>query len=136
MSDMTSRSEQRIVVIGGDGPLLEGVSDLLQLAGYQVRIESRQEMPAGLYASASAAPNLTILDISGSGYGSERLSSLLDLVARSRDAQILVVSFAGDDRIRDLEQSTRTDHRGRLHFYAHSLLGAEGLLEKVDSCFG
>ena len=134
MSDMTSRSEQRIVVIGGDGPLLEGVSDLLQLAGYQVRIESSQDLPAGLPSAAEAAPNLTILDISGSG-SAVKLSSFLDRVGQSRDAQILVVSFAGDDRIRELEKSTRSDHRGRFHFYAHSLLGAEGLLEKVDSCF-
>jgi hypothetical protein len=136
MTEMTSRNRQRIVVIGGDGPLLEGVSDLLQLAGYEVRTASSWDLPASLPPSASTPPNLAILDISSSVSDNKKLSGLLASMSERFVAQILVVSFAGDDRIRELERLTQNHQNGRLHFYAHSLLGAEGLLAKVDSCFG
>jgi DNA-binding response OmpR family regulator len=127
-----SKSGQRILVIGGSSPLLEGVSDLLQLAGYQV--DQSSSWTETEYAMHVKPPNLAIVDLSGPGLDSYRQSEEIHKKPDWSDVPILFISFSGDDRIRELQRNNRNNSDGRLQFYAHTLLSIDGLLDKVQSC--
>ncbi len=127
---MEKRGRQ-ILMIGGRSPLLEGVSDLLQLAGHQVATSSTwTEARNALNASP---PHLAIVDVSSSAFDTLRLYEQIDYLAQCIRAPILVISFSGDDRIRDLRRRSR-DRHGKIQFYTQTLLGVEGLVDKVESC--
>jgi DNA-binding response OmpR family regulator len=128
-----SKNGQRILVIGGSSPLLEGVSDLLQLAGYQVDLSSSWTETE--YAMHVKPPNLAIVDLSSPGSDVYHLSEELHEMPNWSDVPILFISFSGDDRIRDLQRKSRANNvNGRLQFYAHTLLSIDGLLDKVQAC--
>jgi PleD family two-component response regulator len=131
MRAMSSRG-QRILVIGQNSPLLEGVSDLLQLSGYKVDVSSTWAETE--YALVVTPPNLAIVDLSSSASDAFSLSESLRKVSRWADVPILFISFSGDDRIRDLQRHNRNPGDRRLQFYAHTLLGVDGLVEKVRTC--
>jgi PleD family two-component response regulator len=128
-----SESEQRILVIGKSSPLLEGVSDLLQLAGYQVDMSSSWAETE--YAMNVTPPNLAIVDLSNPVLDALHLSEGVREMYRWTNIPILFVSFSGEDRIRELQRkSHNNNHDGRIQFYAHTLLSIDGLLDKVQSC--
>jgi DNA-binding response OmpR family regulator len=130
---MMSKSGQRILVIGGNSPLLEGVSDLLQLAGYQVDLSSSWTETE--YAMHVKPPNLAIVDLSNPSSDAYRLSEKMHDTPHWSDVPILFISFSGDDRIRELQRKNRNNnHDGRIQFYAHTLLSIDGLLDKVQAC--
>jgi CheY-like chemotaxis protein len=127
-----SAGQRRILVIGKSSPLLEGVADLLQLAGYEVEMSSSWAETA--YALHVKPPNLAIVDLSNSAADVYRLSEKIRNTPQWTDVPILFVSFSGDDRIRDLQRWTRKNKDNRLQFYAHTVLSMDGLLDKVDAC--
>ncbi|MEJ2150111.1 MAG: response regulator [Chloroflexota bacterium] len=128
-----NKNEERILVIGGSSPLLEGVSDLLQLAGYQVdQSSSRAETE---YAIHVRPPNLAIVDLSSPVSDVYRLSEEIDAMTHGSGVPVLFISFSGDDHIRDLQRKSRANNaNGHLQFYAHTLLSMDGLLDKVQAC--
>ncbi len=123
---------QRVLVIGENSPLLEGVADLLQLAGYRVEMSSTWSETA--YALQLAPPKLAIVDLSNSAADAFRLSEQIRNSPRGQDVPILFISFSGDDRIRDLQRRNRKNGDRRLQFYAHTVLSMDGLLDKVGAC--
>jgi DNA-binding response OmpR family regulator len=127
------KSGERILVIGGNSPLLEGVSDLLQLAGYQV--DQSSSWAETEYAMYVKPPQLAIVDISSPVSDVYRLSEEIYEMTDVAGVPVLFISFSGDDRIRDLQRKSRANnHSGQHQFYAHTLLSIDGLLDKVQSC--
>lgn len=131
--DMESLKErQRILVVGRSSPLMEGMSDLLQVVGYPVQVSSTwMEAEFALYESP---PDLVIVDLSAATPEVYRLADQIRNTPRWADVPILFVSFSGDDRIRELQWRTQQNGDKRLHFYAHTLLSMDGLLDKVRTC--
>jgi PleD family two-component response regulator len=128
-----SSNRQRILVIGKSTPLMEGVSDLLQVVGYPVEMSSTWTETQ--YATHDAAPDLVIVDLSIAARDEFRLSEQIRRTPHLSEVPILFVSFSGDDRIRELQQHNQRNGDGeRLHFYAHTLLGMDGLLDQVRTC--
>jgi DNA-binding response OmpR family regulator len=129
---MTRASEGKILLIGRSAPLVEGVADLLQVGGYPVELSSG--WAEAEYARRDAPPSLIIVDLSIAA------PDVYDLVEEIRDAAswshvpILFLSFSGDDRIRDLQRRNRRNGDARMHFYAHTLLGMDELLQTVRTC--
>ena len=128
----TDKSEPDILVIGQSSPVLEGVSDLLQLAGYRVKIspswaqtERTLQIPR---------PDLVIVDVPSAPAGIHYLSEKMR-TAYWVNIPILYVSFSGDEYIRTLWQYN-PNNGGRVHFYAHTLLSIESLVDTVKSCLG
>jgi len=123
---------QRILVIGQSPSLLEGMRDLLQLAGYQVDISSG--WAEAEYARRVTLPNLIVIDLSTAAL---ELSGLPDQIGRTprwSKVPLLFVSFSGDERIREVQRRSENGGNGRLHFYAHTVLSIEGLLAQVQAC--
>jgi DNA-binding response OmpR family regulator len=128
-----NKNAERILVIGGNSPLLEGVSDLLQLAGYQV--DQSSSWAETEYAMHVKPPQLAIVDLSSPAPDVYRLSEEIYEMSNESDVPVLFISFSGDDRIRDLQRKSRgNNHNGQLQFYAHTLLSIDGLLDKVQAC--
>jgi CheY-like chemotaxis protein len=126
-----NKGKRRILVLGQRSPLLEGVSDLLQLVGYQV--ETSSNWAETEYTMGVWPPNLVIVDMSDSASDTYRLSEQICNTPRWSKVPLLFVSFSGDDRIRELQQRSHNNN-GRVHFYAHTLLGMDGLLDEVQDC--
>ncbi len=120
---------ERILVIGTSSPLMEGVSDLLQVVGYPVEVLTTWAETE--YAMYDAPPDLVIVDLSGAASDVYRLAEQIRGMPHWTDVPILFVSFSGDDRIRELQLRNQRNGEKRLHFYAHTLLGMDGLLETV-----
>jgi len=129
---MIGAGGQRVLVIGKSSPLLEGVADLLQLAGYRVEMSSSWSETA--YALQITPPNLAIVDLSNSAPDAYRLSEQIRSSPRWADVPILFISFSGDDRIRDLQRWNLKNNDKHLQFYAHTVLSMDGLLNKVGAC--
>lgn len=127
-----SNRKQRLLVIGKNTPLLEGVADLLQLTGYQVDLSSSWAETE--YAMHVTPPDLAIVDLSSSAADVYHLSEQIHSTPRWTKVPILFISFSGDDRIRELQRQNPKGNNGRLEFYAHTLLSMNGLLEKVKAC--
>ena len=123
-----------ILVIGSSSPLLEGVADLLQLAGY--RVETSSSWAETEYAMVITPPHLVIVDLSSAAPNAYQLSEQLRCTPRWADVPILFISFSGDDSIRSLQllRKGRNGSSGPVHYYAHTLLSMEGLLNKVKTC--
>ncbi|MBN1135035.1 MAG: response regulator transcription factor [Anaerolineae bacterium] len=123
-----------ILVIGSSSPLLEGVADLLQLAGYWV--DTSSSWAETEYAMAITPPNLVIVDLSSAARDAYQLSEQLRRMPRWAEVPILFISFSGDDSIRSLQllRKSRKGSSGPVHYYAHTLLSMEGLLNKVKTC--
>jgi PleD family two-component response regulator len=130
----TVKERKRILVVGRSSPLMEGVSDLLQVVGYPVQVSTTwMETEFALFENP---PDLVMVDLSAA---TPEIYSLADHIrnsARWADVPILFVSFSGDDRIRELQWRTQQNGDKRLHFYAHTLLSMDGLLDKVRTCLG
>jgi DNA-binding response OmpR family regulator len=128
-----STNGQRILVIGGNSPLLEGVADLLQLAGYQV--DQSSSWTETRYAIHVRPPNLAIVDLSSPASDVYRMSDEIYEITHGSGVPVLFISFSGDDRIQELQRKSRANNtNGRLQFYAHTLLSIDGLLDKVQAC--
>jgi CheY-like chemotaxis protein len=106
--------------------------DLLQLVGYHVAVSSSwREVQR---ATRGTPPSLIVVDLSEStadAYG--ELEEICALPWWS-SVPLLFVSFAGDDHVRDLQQRHRGKENGQVHFYTHTLLSVDGLLDKVHTC--
>ncbi len=132
MTAGTGGEGKRILVIGSRTPLMEGVSDLLQMDGYPVDLSST--LAETEYALNGTMPDLVLVDLSDAAADIDRLAERVRAVPQWSDVPILYVSFSGDDRIRDLQRRHRQNGEKRLHFYAHTLLGMERLVEQVRIC--
>ncbi len=132
MTAGTGGERKRILVIGSRTPLMEGVSDLLQMDGYPVDLSTT--LAETEYALNGTMPDLVLVDLSDAAADVDRLAERVRAVPQWSDVPILYVSFSGDDRIRDLQRHHRRNGERRLHFYAHTLLGMERLVEQVRIC--
>ena len=126
------REDQRILMIGRQSPLMEGVYDLLQVVGYPVRVSSTWAETE--YAMYDAPPRLVIVDLSSAAPDVYRVAEQIHSRPHWSKVPILFLSFSGDDRIRELQRHARKNNSGKLYFYAHTLLGMDELLEKVGNC--
>ncbi|HNS51399.1 MAG TPA: hypothetical protein PKO09_09475 [Anaerolineae bacterium] len=125
-------SRARIVVAGNASSWLEGVVDLLQLAGYDTVLLTDWSQAEKAILSASA--DLAIVDLSDY-LDSLDLPDRLGALTSAGGLPILLLNSTGDDRIWHL-QRVGSPNRGRVDFYAHSLLGPTALLDKVTGCLG
>jgi DNA-binding response OmpR family regulator len=111
--------------------VVEGVADLLQLAGYRVKTSSSwAETERALQIPL---PDLVIIDVPSAAVDVHYLSEQMRK-AYWANIPILFVSFSGDEYIRTLRQYNHNKNGGRVHFYAHTLLSVEGLLDTVKTC--
>ncbi len=122
-------NRERILVIGTSSPLMEGVSDLLQVVGYPVDVSTTWAETE--YAMYDAPPDLVIVDLSNAVYDVYRLAEQIRGTPDWTEVPILFLSFSGDDRIREIQHRNQKNGEKGLHFYAHTLLGMDGLLETV-----
>ena len=131
---LMGREKQRILMVGRNTPLMEGVHDLLQVVGYPVEMSSSWTETE--YAMRDRPPNLVIVDLSSAASDVHRVTDKIRRAPRWSKVPILFMSFSGDDRIRDLQSRNRNNNTddGRIHFYAHTLLGMDELLQKVSTC--
>jgi CheY-like chemotaxis protein len=123
---------KRILVIGSHTPLMEGVSDLLQVDGYPVDVSST--LAETEYALNGSLPDLVLVDLSSAAPDIDRLAEQIRTVPQWSDVPILYVSFSGDDRIRELQRRHQNNGDKRLHFYAHTLLSMDRLMDQVRTC--
>jgi response regulator RpfG family c-di-GMP phosphodiesterase len=79
-------------------------------------------------------PHLVIVDLSSAALDAVGVAEQIRTARFWSDVPVLFISFSGDDRIRDLQGRNSNRGDGRFHFYAHTLLGMNGLLDKVESC--
>lgn len=124
--------KKRILVIGSSTPLMEGVSDLLQMDGYPVDVLTT--LGETQYALNGSLPDLVLVDLSTAAPDIDRLAEQIRMVPQWSDIPILYVSFSGDDRIRELRRHHQSNGDSRLHFYAHTLLGMDRLVDQVRTC--
>jgi PleD family two-component response regulator len=127
-----SKNGQWILVIGRSSPLVEGVHDLLQVVGYRVDMSSSWAETA--YAMHILPPNLVIVDVSSATSDTFHLAEQIRDTPHWSEVPILFISFSGDDRIGELQRRSRKNGEDQLHFYAHTLLSMDELLEKVKIC--
>ncbi len=130
MAQAAPEKRQRILMIGRHSPLMEGVHDLLQVAGYPVQMSSTWTETE--YAIHNPPPGLVIVDLSSAMPDVRRVAARIRSAPNWSDVPILFISFSGDDRIRELQRRTRTDN-SKLYFYAHTLLGMDELLAEIQS---
>ena len=128
----TGDERRRILVVGKRTPLMEGVSDLLQVVGFPVDVSSTWVETE--YALHDRPPDLVIVDLSSTVTDVYRVAERIRRIPHWSDVPILFVSFSGDDRIRELQLRSQKNGDKGLHFYAHTLLSLDGLLEKVRAC--
>ena len=129
---VTGDERRRILVVGKKTPLMEGVSDLLQVGGFPVDVSSTWAKTE--YAVHDRAPDLVIVDLSITVPDVYRVAERIRKIPHWTDVPILFVSFSGDDHIRELQWRSQKNGDKGLHFYAHTLLSMDGLLEKVGAC--
>jgi CheY-like chemotaxis protein len=127
-----SSKTKRILMIGSHTPLMEGVSDLLQVDGYPVDLSST--LAETEYALNGSLPDLVLVDLSSAAPELDRLAEQIRQVPQWSNVPILYVSFSGDDRIRELQRRHQGNGDKRLHFYAHTLLSMDRLMDQVRTC--
>ncbi len=132
MTEAPNKAAKNILVIGRSIPLIEGVADLLQVVGYPVGVSSSWVETE--YAMYDAPPGLVIIDLSIAAADVYYLAEEIHNTPRWCDVPILFLSFSGDNHIRDLQRRNQRNGDDRVHFYAHTLLGMDGLLETVHAC--
>ena len=132
MHEMTGGTTKRILVVGVRSPLIEGVRDLLQLAGYQVALSSG--WAEAQRAVSTDPPSLALVDLSIPAQDVSFLDHALPDGPGLDGVPILFVSLNGGDSIVDLRRRIRGKGNGRFRFYSPRLLGVDGLLEQVESC--
>jgi CheY-like chemotaxis protein len=123
---------KRILMIGSHTPLMEGVSDLLQVDGYPVDVSST--LAETEYALNGSLPDLVLVDLSSAAPDIDRLAEQIRQVPQWSNVPILYLSFSGDDRIRELQRRHQNNGDKRLHFYAHTLLSMDRLMDQVRTC--
>jgi CheY-like chemotaxis protein len=121
----------KIVVIGRSSVLLEGVADLLQLAGYEVALSGTWEQAEEAFRGSQ--PDLAILDLSD-WLDSLDLPQQIQHMSPSPDVPVLLLNFSGDERIWLLRCVGGESNTRRVEIYAHTLLGPDALLDKVRLC--
>jgi hypothetical protein len=128
IDNVMQESDKEILVIGRGSPLLEGVSDLLQLAGYTIlrsltwaeaERQFRHQSPSLAIADLSSPESEAYLRADGVWERTELI-----------DVPVLFVNLAQDNP----QRAVRRDTRRRARFFSSSLLGMDGLLEEVRSC--
>jgi response regulator RpfG family c-di-GMP phosphodiesterase len=127
-----SNDERRILVLGEHSPLVEGVSDLLQLDGYQVATSSDWSETG--HAEDASPPSLVIVDLSTSTSMAFDLPERIHSAPRWAKVPLLLIGFPDDARISEIQRRSRSIGDRRLYFYSHTLLSMDGLLEKVQDC--
>jgi hypothetical protein len=75
-----------------------------------------------------------IIDLSTAAFDIFQLAEQIRAMPHWSEVPILFISFSGDDRIRELQRRSRQNGEAQLHFYAHTLLSMDELLEKVKTC--
>jgi CheY-like chemotaxis protein len=135
MATLVTKEGQRILVVGRSAPLMEGVSDLLQVMGYPV--ETSSSWMETEYAMHDRPPSLVIADLSIAPSDVYKLAEHIRSAPHWTDVPILFISFSGDNRIRELQRYNKKRNgngNGRLHYYAHTLLSMDELLQEVEAC--
>lgn len=127
-----SNDERRILVLGEHSPLVQGVSDLLQLDGYQV--DTSSDWSEAGHIQDAAPPSLVIVDLSASTSEAFDLPERIQSSPKWSKVPLLLIGFADDARISEIQHRSRSSGDRRLYFYHHTLLGMGGLLEKVQDC--
>jgi hypothetical protein len=74
-----------------------------------------------------------IIDLSEPTTETYRLSQQIRDTPTWSRVPLLFISFSGDDLIRKLQHS-HVQPDGRVHYYAHTVLGLDGLLAQVQAC--
>ena len=123
---------KRILVVGSHTPLMEGVSDLLQVDGYPVDVSST--LAETEYVLNGASPALVLIDLSSAEPDIDQLAEQIRSVPQWSDVPILYMSFSGDERIRELKRRKQSSGDKRSHFYAHTLLSMDRLMDQVRTC--
>ncbi len=126
---VVDRERQRILMVGRNTTLMEGVHDLLQVVGYPVRMSFGWAETACVMDSAP--PDLVIVDLSSAG------PDVADRIRRTPHGfkvPILFLGLADDDSVRELQNRAQRNGDGQLYFYRHTLLGVDELLDKIQSC--
>lgn len=123
--------EPDILVIGQTSSLVEGVADLLRLAGY--RVETSPSWAETERAPQIPLPDLVIVDVPSVADDAHYLSEQMHK-AYWANIPILFVSFSGDDWIRTLRRDNHNNNGGAVHFYSHTLLSIDSLVDTVKSC--
>ena len=124
--------KERILVVGGPSPLLEGVSDLLQLAGY--RVNALSTWAEAEKAIIGRPPHLAVVDPSVLAADPPELSVRIAKASGWTGVPILCVGFPNDTRIQELRRRSLWEDGLRVRFYTHTLQGTNGLLEAVKDC--
>jgi PleD family two-component response regulator len=123
---------QKILVLGQQSPLLEGVVDLLQLVGYQVAVSSSWREVQ--HTAGGTPPSLIVVDLSDATLDAVVVSEAVGTLPKWSSVPLLYIGFAGDERVRDLQLGHQYQENGQVHVYTHTLLSVDGLLEKVHTC--
>jgi DNA-binding response OmpR family regulator len=124
--------DESILVIGGSSPLLDGVTDLLQLAGY--RVASLSTWTEAEQVMDGNPPHLAIVDSSALAEDPQRLSLRIARASDWTNVPILCIGFHDDALFRELRRHNSQDNGRRLRCYAYTPLGVTGLLEVVRGC--
>lgn len=134
MPIVMNKEGQRILVVGRSAPLMEGVADLLQVMGYPV--DTSSSWMETEYAMHDRRPSLVIADLSIAPSDVYKLAENIRKAPHWSDVPILFISFSGDNRIRELQRYNKRNGNGngRLHYYAHTLLSMDELLQEVEAC--
>ena len=119
-------------MIGGSTPLVEGVYDLLQVVGYPVELSPT--WVGAEYTMSNSPPSLVIVDLSSTTLNIDQVAEQIHNIPFWSHVPILFISFSGDDQMWEMQQLARRNGDGRLHFYAHTLLGLDELLDKIEMC--
>lgn len=122
----------RVLIIGRSSALLEGLADLLQLAGYHVELTSG--WPDTSYPLFVNRPDLAIVDLSNSHPDAVRITDQIRASSAWAKVPVLFISFSGDERIREMQLQSRQNNDVRFQYYSHTVLSMDGLLDKVAAC--
>lgn len=122
----------RVLIIGRSSALLEGLVDLLQLAGYRVDLSAG--WPDTFYPLPESRPDLAIVDLSNSHPDAVRITDQIRASSEWAQVPVLFISFSGDERIREMQLRSRQNNDVRFQYYSHTVLSMDGLLDKVAAC--
>jgi len=123
---------RNILVVGPKSPLLEGLADLLEVAGYQV--ETSSSWAEKKHPVHVRPPGLLVVDLSRGGRDAYWLSEQIRRMPSWAHVPILFVSFSGEDAVRRPLRRHPHGNGGPIDFYAHTLLSMNALVDKVRAC--
>jgi CheY-like chemotaxis protein len=128
---LMSENGRRILVIGKSSPVVEGVSELLRLTGYQVAVRPTW---VGVERPVASPDLVIIVDLSSPFPETQHVLEEIHRTPHWGHVPILFVSFSNEDNIRELQQRLQSHNGGQLSFFVHTVLGIDSFLDKVQTC--